>query len=119
MQPHRPETTNSNMITVTDKAFERIKKLIDNETTTNLKLRLFIQGGGCSGLTQEFAFDENINEDDTVILKENACLLIDAASMQYLDGSTVDYEETIAGSQFVIKNPNKTASCGCGKSFAV
>lgn len=106
-------------ITITEAAATRIKALLVKENDPNLNLRLFIQGGGCSGFSYGFSFDEKINEDDFQITKDDVTLLVDAASSQYLGGASLDYEESLSGSQFIIKNPNKTSSCGCGKSFSV
>lgn len=106
-------------IVFTDNAANHVKTLIVNEDNANLNLRIFVKGGGCSGLSYSFTFDEEINEDDTVIMKNDVRLLIDSISFQYLDGATIDYQESLQGSQFVIKNPNSTSHCGCGSSFAV
>jgi iron-sulfur cluster insertion protein len=107
------------MITLTDAAVAHIKLLLEREDAANLKLRLFVTGGGCSGFKYSFTFDEIINEDDIVTTKDDISLLVDAISFQYLDDATIDYEETLQSSQFVIKNPNSTKNCGCGKSFSV
>jgi iron-sulfur cluster insertion protein len=84
-----------------------------------LKLRVFVQGGGCSGFQYGFTFDETTNEDDTTMEKDGVVLLIDSMSYQYLVGAEIDYKEDLEGSQFVIKNPNATTTCGCGSSFSV
>ncbi len=84
-----------------------------------LKLRIYVSGGGCAGFQYNFAFDEAMNEDDTVIEKEEATLLIDAVSSQYLAGATIDYQEGLEGARFVINNPNASSTCGCGESFSV
>lgn len=109
----------SDDIIITEAAATRIKALLVNENDPNLTLRLFIQGGGCSGFSYGFTFDEKINDDDFVIVKDDVKLLVDAASSQYLEGAELDYQESLAGSQFVIKNPNAKSSCGCGSSFSV
>lgn len=106
-------------VILTENAANRVKALLVKENDPNLNLRLFVQGGGCSGFQYGFTFDEVINEDDTVITKDGVKLLVDSASIQYLTNATVDYEETLQSSQFVIRNPNQTSSCGCGKSFSV
>lgn len=106
-------------ITITEVAATRIKALLVHENDSNLNLRLFIQGGGCSGFSYGFMFDEKINEDDFTITKNGVMLLVDAASSQYLGGAELDYQENLAGSQFVIKNPNSKTKCGCGSSFSV
>jgi iron-sulfur cluster insertion protein len=116
-----PAKRGNNMsdITMTDAAVTRIKNLLENEHDPSLNLRLFIQGGGCSGYSYSFIFDEVINEDDFIITKNDVILLVDAVSAQYLSGAEIDYQESLSDSQFVIKNPNQTSSCGCGKSFSV
>ena len=102
----------------TDSAATKVKKLIDEEGNPDLKLRVFVTGGGCSGFQYGFTFDEAINEDDTSMEKNGVMLLIDAMSFQYLAGAEIDYQEGIEGAQFVIKNPNATSTCGCGSSFS-
>lgn len=103
----------------TDSAVGKVKALIDEESNPDLKLRVFVQGGGCSGFQYGFTFDEAVNEDDTVIDKNGVQLLIDSMSYQYLVGAEIDYKEDLEGAQFVIKNPNALTSCGCGSSFSV
>jgi len=105
-------------ILFTDSAAAKVKGLIDEEGNPDLKLRVFVSGGGCSGFQYGFTFDESTNEDDTVMQKNGVTLLIDAMSYQYLVGAEIDYQESIEGAQFVIKNPNATSSCGCGSSFS-
>ncbi len=102
----------------TDAAAAKVKDLIIDEGNPDLKLRVFVQGGGCSGFQYGFTFDETVNEDDTAMTKEGVTLLIDAMSYQYLVGAEIDYKDDINGSQFVIKNPNATTTCGCGSSFS-
>jgi iron-sulfur cluster insertion protein len=102
----------------TDSAVAKVADLIAEEGNPDLKLRVFVQGGGCSGFQYGFTFDEAVNEDDTLITKNNVTLLIDSMSFQYLVGAEIDYKEDINGSQFVIKNPNATTTCGCGSSFS-
>jgi len=102
----------------TDNAANKVKQLIDEEGNIALKLRVFVSGGGCSGFQYGFTFDEVINEDDTVLNKNGVQLLIDPMSFQYLVGAEIDYQEGLDGSQFVIKNPNATTTCGCGSSFS-
>jgi len=102
-----------------DSAANKVKELIDEEGNTELKLRVFVSGGGCSGFQYGFTFDETQNEDDTVMEKNGVQLLIDAMSFQYLTGAEIDYAEGLEGAQFVIKNPNATSTCGCGSSFSV
>jgi len=103
----------------TDAAADKVKQLIDEEGNPELKLRVFVQGGGCAGFQYGFTFDETVNEDDTVMNKHGVQLLIDAMSYQYLVGAEIDYKEDLNGAQFVIKNPNATTTCGCGSSFSV
>ncbi|BDD91140.1 iron-sulfur cluster insertion protein ErpA [Pandoraea sp. XJJ-1] len=103
----------------TDSAADKVKQLIDEEGNAELKLRVFVQGGGCSGFQYGFTFDEDVNEDDTVLDKNGVSLLIDSMSYQYLVGAEIDYKEDINGAQFVIKNPNASTTCGCGSSFSV
>lgn len=102
----------------TDSAADKVRQLIDEEGNPELKLRVFVQGGGCSGFQYGFTFDEDTNEDDTVMEKNGVHLLIDAMSYQYLVGAEIDYKEGLEGAQFVIKNPNATTTCGCGSSFS-
>lgn len=103
----------------TDSAANKVKKLIEEEgSNSDLKLRVFVSGGGCSGFKYGFTFDELINEDDTVMEKNGVKLLIDPMSFQYLVGAEIDYEENLQGAQFIIKNPGATSTCGCGSSFS-
>ena len=103
----------------TDSAAAKVADLIAEEGNPELKLRVFVQGGGCSGFQYGFTFDEVKNEDDTVMEKNGVMLLIDPMSYQYLVGAQIDYTEGLEGAQFVIKNPNATSTCGCGSSFTV
>ncbi len=102
----------------TDNAANKVKELIAEEGNPELKLRVFVTGGGCSGFQYGFTFDELTSEDDTVMQKNGVTLLIDPMSFQYLVGAEIDYSEGLQGSQFVIKNPNATSTCGCGSSFS-
>ncbi|MCH6585047.1 MAG: iron-sulfur cluster insertion protein ErpA [Nitrosomonadaceae bacterium] len=102
----------------TDSAASKVKKLIEEEGNNDLKLRVFVSGGGCSGFKYGFTFDELINEDDTVLEKNGVILLIDPMSFQYLAGAEIDYQENLEGAQFIIKNPGATSTCGCGSSFS-
>lgn len=106
-------------IVFTDSAAAKVADLIAEEGNPDLKLRVFVQGGGCSGFQYGFTFDEITNEDDTTMSKNGVSLLIDAMSYQYLLGAEIDYKEDLQGAQFVIKNPNATTTCGCGSSFSV
>ena len=103
----------------TDSAAGKVAELVAEEGNPDLKLRVFVQGGGCSGFQYGFTFDEVVNEDDTQMTKSGVTLLIDAVSLQYLVGAEIDYKEDLQGAQFVIKNPNATTTCGCGSSFTV
>jgi iron-sulfur cluster insertion protein len=102
----------------TDSAANKVKQLIEEEGNPELKLRVFVTGGGCSGFQYGFTFDEATNEDDTTLQKGGVTLLIDPMSLQYLVGAEIDYQENVEGAQFVIKNPNATSTCGCGSSFS-
>ena len=102
----------------TDSAAAKVADLIAEEGNSELKLRVFVQGGGCSGFQYGFTFDDAVNEDDTLFEKNGVTLLVDSMSFQYLVGAEIDYKEDINGSQFVIKNPNATTTCGCGSSFS-
>ena len=101
-----------------DSADAKVADLIAEEGNPELKLRVFVQGGGCSGFQYGFTFDDAVNEDDTLFEKNGVTLLVDSMSFQYLVGAEIDYKEDINGSQFVIKNPNATTTCGCGSSFS-
>ena len=102
----------------TDSAASKVAELIAEEGNPDLKLRVFVQGGGCSGFQYGFTFDEVVNEDDMQMNKNGVTLLIDAMSLQYLAGAEIDYKDDLQGAQFVIKNPNATTTCGCGYSFS-
>lgn len=122
MEATTVETSTTEMPSVlvfTDSAANKVKELIEEEGNTNLKLRVFVQGGGCSGFQYGFTFDEDVNDDDTILDKAGVQLLIDSMSYQYLVGAEIDYKEDLNGAQFVIKNPNATTTCGCGSSFSV
>jgi len=99
-------------------AISKIKELIAEENNPNLKLRMFVSGGGCSGMQYGFTFDEEVNEDDFDFEYDGVHLLIDSMSSQYLQGAEVDYTESLQGSQFSIKNPQAQTTCGCGSSFS-
>ena len=102
----------------TDNAAQKVKELILEEGTPDLKLRVFVSGGGCSGFQYGFTFEETVNADDTQVQKNDVTLLIDPMSLQYLIGAEIDYQDTLQGSQFVIRNPNAQTTCGCGSSFS-
>lgn len=107
------------MLEITELALYKIIDILAEENNPKAKLRTFVQGGGCSGFSYGFTLDEEQNDDDFVIEKSGATILVDSMSMQYLNGSTIDYKEELNGSQFVINNPGATSTCGCGSSFSV
>jgi iron-sulfur cluster insertion protein len=106
------------MINVTDSAVEKIKDLIAEQNNPKLKLRIFVQGGGCSGFSYGFTLDEEIAEDDWDLNINGTPILIDSASGQYLQGATINYRDDVYGSSFTVDNPNATTTCGCGSSFS-
>ncbi|MDX9988208.1 MULTISPECIES: iron-sulfur cluster insertion protein ErpA [Thiothrix] len=112
------ETATPSPLVFTDAAATKVKALIQDEGNDALKLRVFVQGGGCSGFQYGFTFDENMNEDDTAVENGGVTLLIDPMSFQYMVGAEIDYTEGLEGAQFVIRNPNATTTCGCGSSFS-
>jgi len=101
----------------TDAAARKVGELIQGEGNPSLMLRVFVQGGGCSGLQYGFEFDEQVQDGDTLVENHGVKLLVDPMSFQYLSGAEIDYRENLEGSQFVIRNPNATTTCGCGSSF--
>ncbi len=103
----------------TSSAASKVSELIAEEGNPELKLRVYVSGGGCSGMQYGFSFEEGMAEDDTAVEKDGVTLLVDPASLQYLTGAEIDYQDGLEGSRFVIKNPNATASCSCGSSFSV
>jgi iron-sulfur cluster insertion protein len=107
------------MLTLTEATCVKVKELFEEENNPALKLRVFVQGGGCSGMSYGFSFDESQNEDDFNVEKNGIVVLIDAMSMQYLTGAVIDYKEDLMGAGFSISNPNAQTSCGCGSSFSV
>ena len=106
-------------IELTSQAAAKVSALKSSENNDALMLRLYITGGGCSGFSYGFKFDEAANDDDTQITKDGVVMLVDSLSIQYLDDSVIDYKESLMGSQFVVDNPNATTTCGCGSSFSV
>jgi len=115
------QTTTETMpapLVFTEAAAAKVKQLIDEEGNNNLKLRVFVQGGGCSGFQYGFTFDEEVTDEDTRMDRGGVTLLIDPMSLQYLAGAEIDYQSGVQGEQFVIKNPNATSTCGCGSSFS-
>ena len=107
------------IMSFTDNAADKVHNLISEEGNDKLKLRVYVTGGGCSGFQYGFSFDEEINEDDTIIENKGASLLVDPLSYQYLVGSRVDYVEGLEGSRFIVNNPLATTTCGCGSSFSI
>lgn len=103
----------------TESAANKVKSLIAEEGNSNLKLRAYITGGGCSGFQYGFTFDEDVADDDYQVTRNEVTLLIDAMSFQYLNGAEIDYKEDVQGAQFIIRNPNAKTTCGCGSSFSV
>ncbi|MBF0621575.1 MAG: iron-sulfur cluster insertion protein ErpA [Magnetococcales bacterium] len=104
-------------LTLTSNAAKKLSSLIKEENNPNLKLRIFVSGGGCSGFQYGFTFDENQDTKDVMVERDGVKVLVDPVSINYLNGSEVDFVEDLSGAQFVIKNPNAASSCGCGKSF--
>jgi len=115
----KPKAVEGASVAFSDAAAEKVKALIKEEKNDNLKLRVMIEGGGCSGFQYGFKFDEDINEDDTVVENNGTIMLVDATSLQYLNGAEVDYLEGLEGARFVINNPNAKSTCGCGSSFSI
>jgi len=107
------------MITITESARTKIADIIAEENNPQFKLRMFVQGGGCSGFSYGFTLDEMKNEDDFEFEAGSTSVLVDAMSAQYLQGAEVDYTESLMGAEFKIKNPTATSTCGCGSSFSV
>lgn len=103
----------------TDSAAAKVGELIEKEGNASLKLRVYIQGGGCSGFQYGFTFDEEVQDGDTSVENSGVTLLVDPMSVQYLTGAEIDYREDLSGAQFVIRNPNAQTTCGCGSSFSV
>ena len=106
-------------IHLTERAVSKVKELIGGEGNPDLHLRVFVTGGGCSGFQYGFSFDEEHQDDDTELVKDGVTVVIDGMSYQYLVGATVDYSESLTGSQFVVENPNASSTCGCGASFSL
>lgn len=112
------ETIAEDPLVFTASAASKVAQLISEEGNPDLMLRVYIQGGGCSGFQYGFTFDEEVQEGDTEVVKDGVTLLVDPMSLQYLMGSEIDYTEGLQGAQFVIRNPNATTTCGCGSSFS-
>jgi len=119
LAPMKPKVVENATLKFSDAAAARVKELIAEEKNPNLKLRVYVSGGGCSGFQYGFEFDENVKPGDTQIENSGVVLLVDASSMQYLANAEVDFLDGLEGSRFVINNPNAKTTCGCGSSFAV
>lgn len=104
-------------VTMSESAAAKISSLLASEQNENLKLRIFVSGGGCSGFEYGFTFDDEVKDNDTVVVSHGVGLLVDQMSMGMLNGSEVDYQTSLQGESFVIRNPNAASTCGCGKSF--
>ena len=102
-----------------DSAVAKVRELVEEEGNSDLRLRVFVTGGGCSGFQYGFSFDESQDDEDTVIERDGVRLLVDPMSYQYLVGATIDYQEGLQGSQFVVQNPNASSTCGCGSTFSI
>lgn len=113
------EVQEESTLVFTNSAANKVRQLIDEEGDQSLMLRVFVSGGGCSGFQYGFTFDQNETEGDTVVINQGVKLLVDPMSFQYLMGAEIDYTEGLEGSQFVIRNPNASTTCGCGSSFSV
>jgi iron-sulfur cluster insertion protein len=120
MQTETPVTVQATPpppVVFTDAAASKVGELIKEEQNPELKLRVFISGGGCSGFQYGFTFDDSIEEGDSEVVNQGVTLVIDPMSVQYLLGAEIDYKEDLQGAQFIIRNPNATTTCGCGQSF--
>jgi iron-sulfur cluster insertion protein len=120
MQSEAPTTgqaTPPPPVVFTDAAASKVGELIKEEQNPELKLRVFISGGGCSGFQYGFTFDDSIEDGDSKVVNQGVTLVIDPMSVQYLMGAEIDYKEDLQGAQFIIRNPNATTTCGCGQSF--
>jgi len=106
-------------IQMSARAADKVFELIQDEGNDELKLRVFVTGGGCSGFSYGFTFDDDITQDDTVVRRSGITMVVDPMSYQYLVGAEVDFKEDLQGSQFVVTNPNASSTCGCGNSFAI
>lgn len=113
------ETFIPSALNVTNSAVHKVKTLVEEEGNPDLKLRVYVTGGGCSGFQYGFTFDEAVAEDDTRVEREGATVLVDSLSFQYLAGAELDYSEGLEGSRFVVNNPNAATTCGCGASFSI
>lgn len=109
----------SDALSISDSAASKVKQLIEDEGNAELMLRVFVQGGGCSGFQYGFSFDETLQDGDSVLEKGGVRFIVDPMSAQYLEGAELDYKEDLQGAQFVVRNPNASTTCGCGSSFAI
>jgi iron-sulfur cluster insertion protein len=114
-----PQDSGQGPLEFTAAAATKVGQLIEQEGNPELNLRVYIQGGGCSGFQYGFTFDEEIQDGDTEVVRQGVRLLVDPLSVQYLTGAEIDYKEDLSGAQFIIRNPNATTTCGCGSSFSV
>jgi iron-sulfur cluster insertion protein len=114
-----PQMYTPQVVLVSDSAVAKVKSLIEEEGNPDLKLRVYVTGGGCSGFQYGFTFDEVVADDDSVVERDGVQVLVDALSYPYLLGAQVDYEEGLQGAKFVIQNPNASSTCGCGSSFSI
>ncbi len=115
----KPKVIEGATVNFTDAAANKVNVLVEEEKSPNLKLRVSVGGGGCSGFQYAFEFDDKVNDDDTIIEKNGATVLVDVTSMQYLNGAELDYLEGLEGARFVINNPGADSTCGCGSSFSM
>ncbi|MFW6380069.1 MAG: iron-sulfur cluster insertion protein ErpA [Halorhodospira sp.] len=118
-EPVTSTPADGELLIFTDAAADKVRELIEAEGSADLKLRVFITGGGCSGFQYGFTFDETTEEGDTVIEKRGVQIVVDPVSGMYLQGAEVDFSSGLEGEQFIIRNPNATTTCGCGSSFAI
>ena len=117
--PSASQSVDPTMLSLTDSAAQKVRRLREEEGDKELMLRVYVTGGGCSGFSYGFRFDSDMNEDDANFDNGDVTLVIDSLSYQYLQGSTVDYTEGLEGARFIVDNPNATTSCGCGSSFSI
>lgn len=113
------QTQDPGVLSISGAAASKVRELIEDEGNEKLKLRVFVTGGGCSGFSYGFTFDEDSADDDAAIERDGITVLVDPMSYPYLAGAQIDYREDLSGAQFVIDNPNASSTCGCGNSFAI
>jgi len=119
MSTNTTSAVSNEALTITDNAANKVRALLKEEGNSDLKLRVYVAGGGCSGFQYGFKFDENVNEGDTEVTNGDISVVVDPMSIQYLEGSSIDFVDGLQGSQFVIHNPNAATTCGCGSSFSI